>query len=182
MKFDKYEKNGAYHWDWYNDPNYAWYKVCVDRVLRFCEGSTLDLGCGEGVVGSLLLGKGVQDYLGYDIDHTAVQLADPDLDVRHSDICEPADWQLDYEYLVCLNTIEHLKSPGVVPFIFDRCISKAGIIITDKPTGDLGRYHVHEFTKQELLDLFKDFNPKYFEIKSTEHGKPITFHGVEIKK
>lgn len=179
MKFDKYEKNGAYHWKWYEDPNYAWYKECVDRCVNFCAGSTLDLGCGEGVVGEFIANNGYE-YLGYDTDPVAIQKSDSELDIRQSDIEEAAIWDLDFEYLVCLNTIEHLKKPDIIPHVIRNCISKGAIIITDKPTGKKGRYHEHEYTKQELLDLFKEFKPKYFEINSTEFGKPITFHGVEI--
>lgn len=182
IDYDKYRIKGAYHWDWYDDPNYAWYKECVDRCVEFCKGSTLDIGCGEALIGSKLLEKGVEEYLGYDIDPDACRLSDPELDVRQTDILEPAAWNLDFEYMVCLNTIEHLKNPEIIVHILKHCITKGAIIITDKATEHKGRYHEHEYTKEELLDLFKEFKPKYFEINSTEYGKPITFIGVEIYK
>ncbi|TAL08191.1 MAG: class I SAM-dependent methyltransferase [Nitrospirae bacterium] len=174
MNFTKYKERGAYHYQWYQDNTFG-YRDLVDTVVDFCEGSILDLGCGEGLIGSKLLEKGIEDYLGYDSDPIAVQLADPELDIRQADIEEPAAWHLDYEYLVCLNTIEHLQNAEVVPFIFEHCISKAGIIITDKPGKTLGKFHIKEFTKEDLLDLFKDYKPKYFEPHSD-------FHGVRIYK
>lgn len=191
IQFDKYEKLGAYHWDWYEDTNFAWYKECVDSILKFCKStSVLDLGCGEALIGSKLFERvGYDemqlDYTGIDIDETALQLADPELDVRQDDLdgdshFMPPGW----EYLVCLNTIEHLKTPRMIINLLRQpnIIIKGAIIITDKPTGNPGRYHEHEYTKKELLDTFKEFKPKYFEINSTEFGKPITFHGVEILK
>lgn len=176
MKFDKYEKNGAYHFDWYDDPNWAWYKECVDRIVEFCKGSTLDIGCGEGFLGTL-----IDDYVGIDIDHTAVSLADPELDVRHGDI-EHDIFTGSWEYLVCFNVIEHLKEPTALLGILENNITKGAIIITDEATDHKGRYHEHEYTMDELVDTFKEFNPKPFKIESTEFGKPITFIGVEILK
>lgn len=180
MKFDKYQKNGAYHYDWYDDPNYAWYKECVDRCVEFCKGETLDLGCGEGLVSQLIYENGF-DQVGIDNSHEAVSLAHPELDIRHGDI-ENDIFAGSWEYLCCLNVIEHLKSPQRIIDIINGVITKGAIIITDKATDRPGRYHEHEYTKEELLDTFKEFKPKYFEINSTEFGKPIAFIGVEIRK
>lgn len=172
--FTKYQDRGAYHFKLYED-GVDWYVKCVDAVLDFCKGSTLDLGCGEGLIGTLLKEKGIEDYLGYDSDPTAIQLADPELDIRQTDLEEPASWQLDFEYMVCLNTIEHLQNPKVIPFIFEHCISKAGIIITDKAQPTLGKHHVHEFTIEELMKLFEKYKPEPFEVTPD-------FIGVKIWK
>jgi hypothetical protein len=183
MKFDKYEKLGAYHWDWYDDPNWAWYKECADKCVNFCKGGlTLDIGGGDGFVASKLENSLVLDSYPdlYKLLHDEQYFCVCDLDNIES-INEALEYD-QYEYMVCLNTIEHLKQPNNVKYIFEKFITKAGIIITDKATDSPGRYHEHEFTKQELLGLFKEFKPKYFEINSTEFSKPITFIGVEIKK
>jgi len=175
--FDKYEKLGAYHWDWYDNPDYAWYKVCVDRCVKFCKGRTLDLGCGDG----LLLSKLPTRSRGWDVDRVGVELSvSKGLDARIYDI-QSTNPMEEFDYICCLNTIEHLSSPLNIKFLVKN-ITKGAIIITDMPTENKGRYHEHEYTKQELLDTFKEFKPKYFVIKSTEFGKPIQFHGVEIKK
>ena len=184
--FDKYEKLGAYHWDWYDNPDYAWYKVCVDRCVKFCKGRTLDLGCGDGLVMQKIKDNGFKVH-GFENDNTAIRIV-YDNDMRASwvdldDLENYGIWQSEpFDYMVCLNTIEHLKTPEMIIKIFKQCVMKAGIIITDKATEHKGRYHEHEYTKEELLDTFKEFNPKYFVINSTEFGKPIQFHGVEIKK
>lgn len=177
--FDKYEKQGAYHWSWYSDPNWAWYKEAVDRCVEFVDGPTLDVGCGDGVLTSQI--ARYYPVFGMDNDPTAIKLARKNAGIfKLHDITQPIEGK--WEYMVCLNVIEHLDDPLVIKRIFNRNITKAGIIITDKPTGNVGRYHEHEYTKGELLETFKEFKPKYFEINSTEHGKPITFHGVEIYK
>lgn len=175
--FTKYQERGAYHYKLYED-GVDWYVKCVDEVLDFVKGSTLDLGCGEGFIGAKLLEKGIEDYVGYDSDPMAIALADPELDVRQTDIEESASWQLDFEYLVCLNTIEHLQNPKVIPFIFKHCISKAAIIITDEAQPTLGKFHVHEFTITELLLLFKGYKTETLKIES----KQGNFIGVKVWK
>lgn len=172
--FDKYEKLGAYHYSWYDDPNHAWYKVCVDKIVKFCKGTTLDFGCGDGLV----LSKLPKYSIGIDIDTVALDICRAkQLSVTSSNsLISPIN------YLCCLNTIEHLKNPDILLKLIKSNVTKGAIIITDMPTENKGRYHEHEYTKEELLDTFAEFKPKYFVINSTEFGKPIQFHGVEIKK
>lgn len=181
--FDKYEAKGAYHFDWYNDPNWVWYKECVDRCVKFCKGPTVDVGCGDGVVSKLISDKGHR-VIGIDNDKTAIALAVknvPNANFFCAGIEEVAFMPI--EYLACLNVIEHLKSiEPLLSLLRSPLIKKGAIIITDKATDEPGRYHEHEYTKEELIDTFKEFKPKYFEINSTEFGKPITFIGVEILK
>lgn len=173
--FDKYEKLGAYHYDWYDDPNYAWYKVCVDRIVKFCKSNTLDVGCGDGLV----LSKLPPGSLGVDNSDMALDLCEThrviyvDLDKTMPEII--------CDYVCSLNTIEHLNTPAAIVSSV-KLARRGAIIITDMPTKNKGRYHEHEYTKKELLDTFAEFKPKYFVINSTEFGKPIQFHGVEIKK
>lgn len=185
MKFDKYQKLGAYHYQWYDDPNWAWYKECVDRCVKFCNGCTLDVGCGDGLLANKLSKK--VDYVhGVDTSVDGLKIAlemckEPSVRFELLDV-ESEDIGAEFDYMTCLNVIEHLKKPDSLIKILRNNITKGAIIITDVPTGHVGRYHEHEFTKKELMDLFKEFKPKYFRIDSTEHGKPISFHGVEIVK
>lgn len=179
--FDKYEKLGAYHYDWYDDPNYAWYKECVDRCVKFCKGITIDVGCGDGLVVEKLKSGGC---MGIDIDDKAIELAkSKGLSVSKQDLDNGLVIIImgGFDYMCCLNVIEHLKSPYTIKKFVEKA-RKGAIIITDMPTENKGRYHEHEYTKKELLDTFAEFKPKYFVINSTEFGKPIQFHGVEIKK
>lgn len=182
QEFDKYEKLGAYHYDWYNDPNYAWYKECVDRCVAFCRGSTIDLGGGDGLVANQIAGNKVPVVV-LDNDKEAMNICFKNrIPFLRSDLNDLEGINGIWEYACCLNVIEHLKTPEIVEMFIEHSISKGAIIITDKATDQPGRYHEHEYTEEELLDTFKEFKPKYFEIHSTEFGEPITFHGVEILK
>lgn len=182
--FDKYEENGAYHWDWYDDPNYAWYKECVDRCVNFCQGSTLDVGCGDGLVSKLISDKG-HDVYGIDNDNTGLELAAdrvPNAQFRLMDIKPMVGAGTEWEYMVCLNTIEHMESPAPLLEMLELNVTKGAIIITDKATDKPGRYHEHEYTLPKLMELFREFKPLPFKIESTEFGKPISFIGIEIRK
>jgi len=59
--FDKYEKRGAYHWDWY-DTNKNRYKDLVHLVLAHLptSGHVIDIGGGDGLISYLAFTNGLQ--------------------------------------------------------------------------------------------------------------------------
>lgn len=183
MVFSKYKERGRYHQTWLSDPNMPWYKECVDRTVKFCAGDTVDAGGGDGIVAQKIIENG----------HYAAVL---DNEPEALAICQKLDIPADYldlntmqvpdrtfEYMACLNTIEHLDYPpkGLVN-LFEKCITKAAIIITDEATGSPGKYHTHEYKQQELKEVFKGYKSRTFRIESTEHGKPIAFIGIKVYK
>lgn len=181
--FNKYRVKGAYHYDWYETED--WYKYLVDRCVRFCKGSTIEVGCGDGLLANKLAEKGLE-VLGIDTDPHAISLArskrEEGSDVVFlqrgiEDVANP-DWEvLDYEYLTCLNVIEHLDKPELVRDFIRTNITKGAIITTiDYQGGSLGEDHKFEWTYEQMMDFFKEFNPKGFRYKDTE------WIGVEITK
>lgn len=170
--FNKYRLKGAYHWDWYE--NEDWYKQCVDECVKFCQGTTLDIGCGEGVLVEKITENGF-DAVGIDKDPDAIRLADPELDIRQGDI--EKDIFIDrWDYLACLNVIEHLDHPERIKDLV-ATIKKGAIIITiDWQGGAFGEDHKHEYTYKELLDFFKEFKPQGFKLSDPQ------WIGVKIKK
>lgn len=169
--FNKYRLKGAYHYDWYETED--WYKYLIDRAVEFCKGSTLDIGCGEGLLVQKITEAG-QDCVGIDFDEDAIQLADPDLDVRQGSVY---DSFLDkWDYLTCINVIEHLDHPERIKELIRNNITKGAIITTnDYQGGSLGEDHRFEWTYDEMMDFFKEFKPKGFRYKDTE------WIGVEIQ-
>lgn len=173
QEFNKYKTRGAYHYDWYKTEH--WYKACVDRCVEFCKGSTLDVGCGDGVVSKLISERGYE-VLGIDNDQTGLELAAdnaPKAQFRLMDIkpIHPDKW----EYMVCLNVIEHLEDPEAIKRIFNRNITKAAIIITDMPQEHPSPYHIKEFSPYELKQMFHTRKVKSFKIDDN-------FHGIEVYK
>lgn len=171
-EFNKYRLKGAYHYDWYETE--GWYKYLVDRAVKFCKGSTLDVGCGEGLLVQKIEDNGYEA-VGIDPDEHAVALAEPDLDVRQGSVDDGFADQWDY--LTCLNVIEHLHNPERVKELIKTIVRKGAIITTiDYQGGPLGEDHKFEWTYDEMMDFFKEFNPKGFRYKNTE------WIGVEITK
>jgi 2-polyprenyl-3-methyl-5-hydroxy-6-metoxy-1,4-benzoquinol methylase len=172
MTFNKYKTRGAYHYDWYKNNTFN-YRDCVDKCIEFCEGSTLDVGCGEGLIVDKLTELGYKAE-GIDNDRTGIELGRiGGHEIWLHDINKPLKGK--WEYMVCLNVIEHLEYPERIKEIFNHNITKAAIIITDIPQGDLPPEHVHEFTPYELKQMFHTRKVKAFSI-----GKD--FHGIEIYK
>lgn len=172
--FNKYRTKGAYHYDWYKTE--PWYKWTVDRCVAFCNGVTLDVGCGDGLLVSKLVGKGL-DATGIDPDPDAIQLAKANSPGRF--LQQGIDEELPgaLEYLTCLNVIEHLDNPDRLREIIRDNVTKGAIIITiDWQGGAFGEDHRKEYTLDELVEFFKEFNPKPFRYKDTE------WIGVEIRK
>jgi len=169
--FDKYRERGAYHYDWY-DKNTFTYCTTVNLCVDFCNGTTLDVGCGEGLIVDLLQQKGLE-VTGIDFEQVAVDLALPELDIRQADIYEAMTEK--WEYMVCHNVIEHLTKPERIREIFDQNITKAAIIITDIPQLELSKYHIKEFTPKELKDIFSGWRVEPISINKD-------FHGIKVYK
>lgn len=171
--FNKYRLKGAYHYDWYRD--YSWYRKLIDRAVDFCRGSTVDIGGGEGLLASKIAGKGY-----------SALVADNDIHARDLfNANHPAGFMLfdadkddpdgKWEYMACINTIEHLNKPENLIKILDNNITKGAIISTiDYQGGSLGEDHKKEYTMDELMEFFKKYDPKPFRIGDI-------WIGVEIK-
>lgn len=58
--FDKYEKRGAYHWEWYNSNKFSYKdKLHMIRLHMPQHGKVLDIGGGDGVLSYLLFQHGL---------------------------------------------------------------------------------------------------------------------------
>lgn len=174
MTFDKYSSKGAYHYDWYIKKDPDWYRKCVDTCVAFCKGSTLDVGCGDGVVTNLVGQR--YEAAGIDFEETAIALAKMNASRGRyiwQNLEDPIKGK--WEYMVCLNVIEHLEHPERIKQIFDRNITKAAIIITDVPQKNPSPYHVKEFTPYELKQMFHTRKVIPFKIDDN-------FHGIEVYK
>lgn len=170
--FNKYRLKGAYHYDWYKTE--SWYKKLIDRAAKFCKGSTLDYGCGDGLLLSILTNRGY-DVAGYDTDPDAIRLAKQKVPTAdfYSDLLP----MRPFEYLACLNVIEHLDDPDILRRLIDGDgITEGAIISTiDYQGGSLGEDHKKEYTMDELMEFFKKYNPRPFRIEDI-------WIGIEIRK
>lgn len=172
-EFNKYRLKGAFHYHWYETED--WYKYLIDRAVEFCDGLTIDVGCGDGV----LLSKLPKVSMGIDSDSDAIMLCEQrgllvkKYDMDNTDHITIAG---GFDYVACINTVEHLNNiDALLGLIRD---ARKGAIITtiDYQGGTLGEDHKFEWTYDQMMDFFKEFKPKGFRYKDTE------WIGVEITK
>lgn len=170
--YDKYEKHGDLHWKWYADNKHGYHSLVEDSLKPFLSVAPLDIsekgkitvvdiGCGDGLPLSKLYELGYKCY-GVDPSKVGIDLALKEHDVSAEFFIEKAEKfaerGLDFDYLYCLNTIEHMDRPEALLEIMKH-IRKFGIIVTDDATlhKDPSVYHSKEFTPTEFEKLFKDF-------------------------
>lgn len=175
--FNKYRLKGAYHYDWYETED--WYRWLVDRCVKFCKGDTIDIGGGDGVVAKKIQENGYSVIVA-DNDPDALSLAqEKGIPTEFVDL-ENTIWMtpdIQPDYLCSINVIEHLKNPSGYLNAIKNNVRKGAIITTiDYQGGALGEDHKFEWTLDQLVDFFKEFNPKPFRYKDTE------WIGVEILK
>lgn len=173
--FNKYRIKGAYHYEWYRTED--WYKECVDEIVAFCRGSTLDVGCGDGLVCQKIAERGY-DATGVDGDVDAIRLFRKHAPWAKGYVCDVQKIRIEdkYDYLCSLNVIEHLDKPEVLKKMIVRNATKGAIIITNQYLGgSLGEDHRREYDYKELVDFFKEFKPKGFKLHNGE------YIGVKIK-
>lgn len=185
--FNKYRTKGAYHYDWYETE--PWYKACVDEIVGFCgdaDDDVVDIGCGDGLLSYKLAEKGHQVW-GIDSDPDAIRLAKDyqeknGKDLKHY-VCYAQralneEWVVaEFEYLACLNVIEHLDNPEELKEFISKYVTKGAIIMTlDWQGGAFGEDHRKEYTLPELEEFFQEFKPKPFRIKDYPE-----WIGVKIK-
>ncbi len=177
--FNKYASKGAYHYDWYETED--WYKYLIDRAVKFCRGFTIDLGGGDGLLANKIIQNGY-DAVVMDSDNEGLKLANQNGVLLENCILLDLDTDFSkygrqYDYLACINAIEHFNKPENVKHLINNNTLKGAIITTiDYQGGTLGEDHKFEWTYEQMMDFFREFKPKGFRYKDTE------WIGVEIKK
>jgi 2-polyprenyl-3-methyl-5-hydroxy-6-metoxy-1,4-benzoquinol methylase len=180
MIFDKYDKRGAYHYDWYGkDMDYT---ECIDVTLDLIKGSgiILDLGCGDG-----LLERNIdatypeKTVVGIDSSASGIAFAIAKNEkglFLHGEFNIIDNLLYDFDCLVCINTIEHLEDAYQILDIFRRRIKSKAIIITDIPAETPGKYHTKEYSPGELQRMFSDYHTERIPMNSK------IYHGIEVWK
>jgi len=179
--YDKYDTGGALHHKWYRK-NIPWYMALVNAILDFVDEDNqriLDLGCGDGLICKLLSEKG-HKVVGVDNSVKGLELARehaPKASYIYDDLntFTPSSF---FDYMICLNTIEHLTNPENIVKIFKDRVLKKAIIITDKKQDKIGRLHYCEYDIQELKGLFKYIRKTEIKINTERYE----FIALEVRK
>jgi SAM-dependent methyltransferase len=172
VPFGKYAAAGAYHWAecdrrsaYYNPPLRARYEAVVGRITN--ARRTLDIGCGDGYLMSLLSGRSEQ-VLGIDAEWQGVELAARQLaSFTNCHVAGGSSYALPFasaafDAIVLADVIEHLEHPELCVREMRRVLAPGGTAYVTTPVGRsgqaLGWNHVTEFTGSQLTDLLeRDF-------------------------
>lgn len=150
-------------------------RIEADHVERyqfaknFAKGKrVLDIACGYGYGGPILLDGGAAEYCGVDLNGNLIRNAiavygSEKIRYEQGDICtySPADV---YDLVLCFETIEHVMNYRQALSNLALLISKDGVLLISSPNRAVTTpcseniadkpdniYHVQEFTVQELV-------------------------------
>ena len=167
-RFDKYEKLGAYHWEWYTTNKYN-YRDHVDKVIRYfkgCTGTILDMGCGDALIASKLCEMGL-NVTGVDLNERAIELGKE----KCKDFIEAGKMNLQvmsifklnkarkFDYVLCNEVIEHITEP-------ERCVKRIFVLmkkfsIITTPNSKhhtIGEYDFNMWNPETIMsDLFAGY-------------------------
>lgn len=177
--FDKYRRQGAYHWtELSRNEEYAGKAQLIEQHVR-AQDSCLDLGCGDGAYVYHLAGR-CRSVTGIDADFDAIRLAGAQLK-RHgvrnarvkqlplsratrSDLDAPGGFDVVYS----MDVIEHLPDPAELLVAAKANVRPGGLVLVGTPLyvrDDLvSPYHVKEFTREEIRGIVAEHLPVTEEI------------------
>jgi SAM-dependent methyltransferase len=131
-------------------------------VRQFVYGTLVDCACGVGY-GTYLMAKNpdVTRAIGVDITPECIETAKREfasekIDFVQGDINSVEIGKADF--LVSLETIEHLPEPAALARFADRLeVQEAIISYPIKKTTHYNKHHLWDIVEQDILDLFSNF-------------------------
>lgn len=168
-RFNKYEKQGAYHWRLYEQGNRD-YKKRIDGIISLfneSEGSLLDIGCGDGLVSCKLAEtNNFITVLGIDNNMCAIKLAQAKcaslislgkLQFSHK-AYSGLSKRVKYDYVLAHEVIEHVPDPVSLLKRIHYFANKFAIITTpNKQYNKPDRFDHNLWTRKEFEILFKPY-------------------------
>lgn len=155
----KYEEKGSYHWKIYGGRNL--YTRKVNKIVSLVdEGEkVLDVGCGDGLVSSLLAEKA--DVHGVDMDSKAIELAkektDKDILFQKADALDLPVEDKSFDVVTLVDVIEHVKDSDELISGCKELLKKEGRILVSTPLKQSKEFHdehhEREYTEKELTTL-----------------------------
>jgi len=149
----------------------------IEAMIPAGASRILDIGCGEGMLGRILLQKGAAEVVGIEADLAVAQRAQENLSrVLQGDV-ESLVLPFEDGYFDCIvlaDVLEHLKNPLSTMIKLRRYLSDTGTIVASIPNvrffdvirglaegrweyqefGILDKTHLRFFTKKEIEVLF----------------------------
>jgi ubiquinone/menaquinone biosynthesis C-methylase UbiE len=130
-------------------------------VRQFAYGRTLDCACGVGY-GTHLLAKNTDVTKIYGLDsnsesiaHARREFSSDKIEFINGDIADVIIPDIDF--LVSIETIEHLPDPRVLNELSKRCnVQEIMVTFPSKKTTHYNKHHYWDLTVQDVVDIFAD--------------------------
>lgn len=174
--FNKYQvRSKSYHWQQishniflFNSYVMARYQQVLKQIPSNKHLKILDIGCGDGVLLSLISKKSSAKLFGVDLDQTCLDYASTKVKAKfYKGSATKLPFKNNYfGMVIATEIIEHLNSPqALIKEAYRVLKPKAKLIITTPnklESGLTDKLHVQEFSKQELFQILK---PEFKSIK-----------------
>jgi SAM-dependent methyltransferase len=180
IEFEKYEKQGAYHWRDTFHPIYgnaagqARYDRCLTLLREALDGLTgkriLDFGCGDGVLSFMLFRKGAVAF-GIDVSEIAIRFAKKIYRSKNANVnllvgsCYDTGFEDNYfDGVVSSDVIEHVRDTDRFLAELRRILKPGGKAVISTPirlkNGPLDEMHVHEWFEEDFNELISQYFPQ----------------------
>lgn len=178
--FDKYRKNGPYHWEVlsYNPfvrnlVHLGRYQVARRLLAEALYGITdkriLDMGCGDGVLSYCIAREGGV-VSGIDLDKYAIEFARKrtrryrtSIDFSVQDVCATEFTNDSFDAIVSNEVIEHVPNPEEMLLEMKRILKPDGVAVVSTPIRitkrPLDQYHVNEWFQEDFCDVVSSIFP-----------------------
>jgi len=152
MNFTKYDKYGAYHWVWYNNPKkYKRYKPHVDKIVKWVkEKNIIDIGAGDGLI------TYYTNSVGIDNCDKAVSLANKrGVNVILGDVYNMPYRDEEFSSAMLIDVLEHFEFPEKALQEIRRIVKKYIYIVIPHEDPLKEGFHYNRWGEKELIKFIK---------------------------
>lgn len=149
------------------------YRLASDWITN--DETVLDVASGIGYGAAVIKEKKSISYYGVDKISPSATFAGLgkfifDIDL---DFWDPKD--LSWDVSVSFETLEHVKNPVALANTLKKASRLAIISTPTRPTKHINPYHLHDFTVQDVLNLFSDCELLHLEDQPSELSHIFVF-------
>ncbi len=174
--FDKYDKQGDYHWDHYYKRKTPFYMELVDTIVELVpEGSiVLDIGCGDGLCAHRVFKKKQCIVRGLDINPLAIFYARRNNRGSSNQFTEVSIFDFQgkdhFDGVISAEVFEHTEQPELFISKIKNSVRENGFLIITTPIANkergIAKYHHDEYSEEEFDNFLLSSD---FEIKEKKY-------------
>jgi 2-polyprenyl-3-methyl-5-hydroxy-6-metoxy-1,4-benzoquinol methylase len=163
--------------DWQNQHGHIYRYELARGFLRPGE-KVLDAACGIGYGARIIAEKVSVDYVGADLIEADEAFAEwgTFLSGINFDRWEP--W-FEWDVSVSFETLEHVQNPEILAETLKKAKRLIILSTPTRPTKHINKYHLHDFTVDDVLELFADCKLVHLEDQPEELSHIFVFETPE---